>query len=265
MNNTENRNGELELNLTDIFLKLLKKWWIIVVSAVVAGLLAFTYFAFIATPTYTSRARVLVGREDDPRDTTTSFTINTLNIATDLTKEFRYLIKEPIVLDPVIKSLELDTSVGALSNAVSVSIPENNVRLLDISVSATTPEAAYKINQELVNQCTLILPTIHDHAKIKIIITTPASLPNSPTSPNVAIYTILGIFLGAVLSAVAILVYDMIINKKKNPTAPEASANATEKEAAEKVTVATPKATTKRTTRTTKKTTIETETKKQNS
>lgn len=214
MNNSEKQSTELELSLVDIFFTLLKKWWIILVSAVVVGALAFTYFSFIVTPTYTSSARILVGREEDPRDTTTSFTINTLNIATDLTKEFSYLIKEPIVLDPVAEALNLNVSGKALSGAVSVSIPGTNLRILDISVRASSPETAYKLNQELINQCSIVLPTIHDHAKIDIIVISPASVPSSPSSPNVAVYTALGVFLGAVLSAVAILVFDAVKKHK---------------------------------------------------
>lgn len=211
MENSENREGELEFNLFDMFLTLLKRWWIIAVSGVAVAAIAFVYFAFLVTPTYVSKARILVGREEDPRDTTTSFTINTLNIATDLTQEFKYLIKEPIVLEPVVNALELSTSPNALSNSISVSTPETNLRLLDISVSATTPETAYLINNELIKQCEEILPTVHDHAKIKIIVTTPASLPTSPSSPNVAMYTIVGLFLGVLISAAVVLVYDMVI------------------------------------------------------
>ena len=226
MNNTENQSAELELSLIDIFSKLLKKWWIILVSAVVVGALSFTYFSFIATPTYTSSAYILVGREEDPRDTTTSFTINTLNIATDLTREFSYLIKMPIVLDPVAEALNLNVSGKALAGAVSVSIPANNLRLLNITVKASNPETAYKLNQEIINQCAIVLPTIHDHAKIDIIVTSPASVPTTPTAPNVAVYTALGVFLGAVLSAVAILVFDAV--KKHKPTANVETANTEE-------------------------------------
>ncbi len=213
MENSENRENEYEISLVDIFSSLIKRWWIVAVSTVAAGLIAFIYFAFLVTPTYVSNARILVGREEDPRDTTTSFTINTLNIATDLTQEFKYLIKEPIVLEPVVESLGLNVSANSLSKSISVSTPGSNLRILDISVSATTPETAYKINEELVKQCEQILPTIHDHAKIRIIVTTPASLPTSPSSPNVAMYTVLGLLIGAILSAAVILVYDMFIKK----------------------------------------------------
>lgn len=252
MDNYENRNGEIEISLVEIFLTLLKKWWIIAVSAVTVGVIAFVYFAFLVTPTYVSSARVLVGREEDPRDTTTSFTINTLNIASDLTQEFRYLIKEPIVLDPVVEALKLNTSSYSLANSISVSTPGSNLRILDISVQATTPEAAYKINNELINQCEQILPTIHDHAKIKIIVTSPASLPTSPTAPNVGLYTVVGIFIGAVLSAVVILGYDMIVKKKvfspskgyAGATEPEADKAATEVSASENAPAAAKKTTT---------------------
>ena len=254
MNNSEKNNGELELSLVDIFFTLLKKWWIILVSAIVAGALAFTYFSFIVTPTYTSNARILVGREEDPRDTTTSFTINTLNIATNLTKEFSYLIKEPIVLDPVVKALNLNASAKAVAGAVSVSIPGNELRILDISVRASTPEMAYKLNNEIINQCALILPTVHEHAKIEIIVTSPASVPTSPSAPNVAVYTALGVFLGAVLSAVAVLVIDMIIKNKNSASSNETAAVSVPVAEPEVVEAPAPK----KTTRTAKKKTADT-------
>lgn len=256
MNTSEKNNGELELSLIDIFFTLLKKWWIILISAIVIGALSFTYFSFIATPTYTSNARILVGREEDPRDTTTSFTINTLNIATNLTKEFSYLIKEPIVLDPVVKSLGLKASAKAVSGAVSVSIPGNELRILDISVRASTPEMAYKLNNEIINQCALILPTIHEHAKIEIIVTSPASVPASPSAPNVAGYTALGVFLGAVLSAVAVLIFDMALKSKTSNSVSE-TATVEAPVVAEPEIVEAPAP--KKTTRATKKKTTDTE------
>ncbi len=224
MNNSEKNTKELELSLIDIFFTLLKKWWIILISAIVVGALSFTYFSFIATPTYTSQARILIGRQEDPRDTTTSFTINTLNIATSLTKEFSYLIKEPIVLDPVVETLELNTSARALSGSVSVTLPASDLRILDISVNASTPEMAYKINNEILNQCAIVLPTIHEHAKIEIVVTTPANVPSTPVSPDVAAYTVLGILLGAALSAVAVLIIDIVIKTKANAAYNEAVA-----------------------------------------
>ena len=259
MNSSEKNTGELELSLVDIFFTLLKKWWIILVSAIVVGALSFTYFSFIVTPTYTSNARILVGRQEDPRDTTTSFTINTLNIATNLTKEFAILITEPIVLDPVVKSLDLKTSGKALSSAVSVSSPGKELRILDISVKASTPEMAYKLNNEIINQCATVLPTIHEHAKIEIVTISSASVPSTPSSPNVKAYTALGVFLGAVLSAVAILIFDMVIKNKASSSVSDTVAVSTP---VEPEPIETPKTTVKKTTRTTKKKTTDTPTDK---
>lgn len=224
MNSSEKNNSELGLSIVDMIFVLLKKWWIILVSAVVVGALFFTYFFFIVPPVYISNARILLGREEDPRDTTTSFTINTLNIATNLTKEFSILIKEPIVLDPVAKALDPNMSAKDIPGAISISTPGNELRILDISVSASTPEMAYKINNEIINQCEVILPSIHKHAKIDIIVTSPASVPTSSSGPNVKIYTALGALLGMVLSAIAVLMFDMVVRNKANSSLNDAVA-----------------------------------------
>ena len=60
INNNENTadNSRTEIDIAEIFGMLAHKWIIIVAAGVIAAVLAFGYFHFIATPKYTSSASI---------------------------------------------------------------------------------------------------------------------------------------------------------------------------------------------------------------
>ena len=62
INNNENTadNSRTEIDIAEIFGMLAHKWVIIVAAGVIAAVLAFGYFHFIATPKYTSSASIMV-------------------------------------------------------------------------------------------------------------------------------------------------------------------------------------------------------------
>ncbi|OZU89296.1 hypothetical protein CIL03_06145 [Virgibacillus indicus] len=107
-----------EINLKDIFDVIKRRLWIIIVITIAAILGAYFYSDNMDnTPLYQSSTRVIVGSEGE--------SMSTLMV----------MIKDPIVMEQVIKELELSTSADALANQIEVEqLDESQI----IKISATT-------------------------------------------------------------------------------------------------------------------------------
>ena len=97
INNNENTadNSRTEIDIAEIFGMLAHKWIIIVASGVIAAVLAFVYFHFIATPKYTSSASIMVIN----RQNTDAITATDLTSSTTLSNDYVEIIKSRTVLE----------------------------------------------------------------------------------------------------------------------------------------------------------------------
>ena len=147
INNNENTadNSRTEIDIAEIFGMLAHKWIIIVAAGVIAAVLAFGYFHFIATPKYTSSASIMVIN----RQNTDAITATDLTSSTTLSNDYVEIIKSRTVLEQVIADLDLDYDVEKLSDKISASVI-TNTRKISIKVTDEDPILAKKIADSLV-------------------------------------------------------------------------------------------------------------------
>ncbi len=93
----------------------------------------------------------------------------------------------PVVLDPVIKELDLPVSTRALSASITAATPLNTVI---IEISATTPQAelsadiANAVAKQLSKAIPALSPESGQAESVRVAIVSPASTPTFPISPN---------------------------------------------------------------------------------
>ena len=135
----ENKKSDtIEINLADLGKELLRKLWIIILVAVATVGVMFAIVKITFVPKYSSVATIYILKQEG--ETTSSDFSLALNVVKDCT----FILKSHAVLDEVKNQLGLSQSYSDLSASISTSNP-SNTRILQVTVTADTPEEAKRI------------------------------------------------------------------------------------------------------------------------
>ena len=124
----EKFNEEMEIDLLELFFMLKRRFWLLVLSAVVGGVLYGVYTQFFIAPKYSSTAMLYILSKE-----TTLTSLADLQVGSQLTKDYKVLVVSKPVLQEVIDKLDLKTEYKDLKAKVSISNPADT-RILTITV-----------------------------------------------------------------------------------------------------------------------------------
>ena len=93
----QNRTEEMEIDLGELIMELLYRWWIIVLAAAVLAAGAFCWAKFLIEPTYKSTTSVYVISRQNENTTTSS----DMTLGTQLMKDIAALAKTDAAMDIV--------------------------------------------------------------------------------------------------------------------------------------------------------------------
>ena len=209
MNTTDNTSIEIDI------LYLLKKLWqkkvLIIFSALLFGLVALVFSAFVVKPTYTSSTRIYVANQTAG---TNNLTAQDLQAGSYLVNDYKEIIISDSVLSDVINREGLTMAEGDLRGMIQVSIP-NDTRIITISVNSKDPQDA----QQLANSVREIAAE-----KIKVVtkvedVTTivEAKVPTSPSSPNIKRNVMLGALVGGFIAVAFVLLLEVLDDRVRRP------------------------------------------------
>jgi succinoglycan biosynthesis transport protein ExoP len=184
------------------FIEAVRRRWPWVAGAVVLALLIGLLGSLAATPSYSATARVFFSLEHGN-------SANELAQGSTYTEKavdsYALLATTPAVLEPVIESENLDTSVSSLAGQVSTSVVPDTV-VVDISVNDPAPRRAAALANAVAQQLGAtveeLAPQTEDGGpSVRATTVAPAVPPSSPQSPrtllNLAAALFAGLFLGA--------------------------------------------------------------------
>lgn len=196
--NQEIRAGQRSINIKEFIIALLKHWYIIIISVIICGSLAFIYSEFIATPMYRSTAKLYVINKQAETLSTSE-----LSVSTALAKDYAELINDYSVLKTVAEELDNKYSVGQLSSFLTIVNPEST-RFLELTVTSPNAVDSKKIVDSI---CTVSQEKIISIMGVdRVTIVREGNVSSAPSSPNVKKNTVTGILAGVVLSAAIILI-----------------------------------------------------------
>ncbi|WP_223692389.1 polysaccharide biosynthesis tyrosine autokinase [Leifsonia poae] len=193
------------------YLAAFRRYWYVVVVATIVGTLGGWGLSQVATPVYTATSSLY-------------FSLNFGGSANDLNQgstytqnqmlSFAQLAVSPLVLNPVIDELGLDTTPKALSDAIGVSTPQNTV-ILELSVSNTDPAQAAKIanavSASLGEKVEQIAPkSVGGGTTVAVRVIQPASAPTDPSSPNTRLNLVAGLVLGLLLGSLIVVLRELL-------------------------------------------------------
>ena len=183
----ENMYDEDTIDLLELARVLLKKWWLILLSAVFGGALALLVTITMINPQYQSNAMLYILSK-----TTTVTSLADLQLGSELTADFEVIAKSKPVLDSAIEKLKTESDKkftrDELNQMLSVS-NKSDTRILVISATSTDPTDATTVEK--------------------------AEVESTPVSPSLKKNLLMGILAGMVL-ACGVLVVGYLMNDTIN-------------------------------------------------
>ncbi|MBQ7582519.1 MAG: capsular biosynthesis protein [Lachnospiraceae bacterium] len=143
MNEQELRNDEIEIDLKELAIVLLAHWKALLLSAVLAAAVAFSYRYFFVNPVYESNSLLYVLTKS-----TSITSLADLQTGANLTQDYLIVTKGRPVLEKVIDQLSLPEDYTELEKKVEVNNP-NNTRFIEIVVQDEDPERAKVICNQI--------------------------------------------------------------------------------------------------------------------
>ncbi|MBT2515742.1 polysaccharide biosynthesis tyrosine autokinase [Arthrobacter sp. ISL-30] len=179
------------------YLRLLRRNWIMISAATLAGLLIGGLVSVFAKPTYTAETQLFVAIQS-------SGSVQELQQGNTFSQarvqSYVKTVDSPAVLQPAIDSLGLPTTAEELASQVEATTDLNTV-LINISVSDHSPVQAAAIAQGVANSLiktvdTLERPKTGGSSPVSLSVIKPANAPTSPSAPNTRLNLILGFLAG---------------------------------------------------------------------
>jgi len=195
------------MELKDFVVALRKRWFVIVLLALVGAGWGYHQVSQL-TPTYRSTSKVFVSLT---RGDTVAELVQGSTYTQNLVASFAQLATMPVVLDPVIKDLGLDTTAKSLAGVVQADALLDVV-IIEISASSTDPEQAADIANAVAAQLSKtvrdVTPTTTTGGpSVNMTIVSQAAPARFPYSPNkklgIAKPALIGTALGAALALLA--------------------------------------------------------------
>lgn len=196
----DNQNyEEIEVDIKELIMVLLKRAWIIIIATIFTGIIAFAISKFRIAPQYESTTKLYLLANSDSQ----TVTYSDLQVGSQLTNDYMALVKSRPVLEDTISELKLDVTTKQLTDLISVSNPANT-RIIEITVKYTNPNTAKNIADMIRESSADHIKDIMDLEKINVV--EEANIPRDKVSPNVTQNTLIGAILGAIVAVLAILI-----------------------------------------------------------
>ena len=205
-------NKEIAIDVVQLFKVLWKKKIAIILTAIVAALVAFGVSSFVLTPEYSSTTRIYVVHRNQSENA--GLTNQDLQAGTYLVKDYKEIILSQDVLEKVISNLKLEQSGKGLSKKIQVTVPVDT-RIVSIVVKDDQPEEASRIANALRE---VAAEKIIKVTRVSDVTTLEEARPAlTPSSPNIRRNTLLAFLAGGAVMVVLILLLELLDDRVKRP------------------------------------------------
>jgi capsular exopolysaccharide synthesis family protein len=184
------------LELSD-YLRLLRRNWSWIACFAILGILLAGAATFATKPTYTAESRLFAAIQGtgSVQELQQGSTFVQARV-----KSYSEIARTPLVLNPVIESLSLETTAASLAAKVTATTDVNTV-LISVTASDESPTQAAAIAQAVSDSLVATVEqlessTTESVAPVRLTVVTPATAPGSPSAPNTVVNLALGLVVG---------------------------------------------------------------------
>ena len=208
--------NEQEIDLIELFKKIVKHLPLIILLSVIVGAASFAVSKFLITPKYDSNATMIVSSSNqntDPNNPQATVELSQINANKALISTYSEIVKSKGIADRVIANLGLDMDYEVFSEKVSIE-PVKDTQIISVKVVDTIPERAQDIANETANIFKSSIGDIMNVDNVQIL--DGATLPEEPSSPKIARNVVSGIILGFILGMIIVITKELSDSRIKS-------------------------------------------------
>lgn len=201
-------NNDLEIDLQRLIRAVLKKLWLVLLSTILGGVLAFLVTYFLITPKYESSAMFYVNNNSlSVGDASFSLSSSDITASKSLVDSYIVILNARSTLNDVIDYAEVDrdyTELRGMMEAAAV----NSTEIFEVVITSTDPGEAKKIADAIAYILPKRISSIIEGTSAKIVDS--AVTAARPSSPSYFKNTALGLMLGMMFALGIILVKELL-------------------------------------------------------
>lgn len=199
-----------EYSIIDIIDMMIRHWWILLVTALVFGTVAFVYLEVFVDPLYRTDGTLYVSAQRQHSDNVTT---GGMSASQELLLTYKEILTRRTFLAGVSADLGHKYSASTLKGMISMK-SVNNTEILEITVTGKVPEDVYQICHSVLLRASDELIRVINAGSVKIL--DDGLIPTSPISPNVKGDTLLAALVGVVFGALFILILELFDTRVKS-------------------------------------------------
>lgn len=197
------KNSELSIFYLIDLLK--KRWWGILIAALIGATAAFCYSSFMVTSLYQTTVKMYVNpSEEDQMNAQAQY--SDLNFAINIINTYIELLETNSFMQDVSDATGNQYTVNQLKKMIAFEAPEKT-KIFNFTVQANNPDDAMKIAnavgelapKKIINTTNASIVTVAD----------PPVLPKEPFNNNTGRNTVLGLIIGIAIAVGVVIVIDM--------------------------------------------------------
>lgn len=192
------------VDLGKIFRLVVKNIWGITLSAVLIAGLMLGYVAAFVTPTYQAEVTMYINNSSNKSG---YINASDLSVALKLVTTYVNIVKSDSVLDQVIDVLDLDMTSNQVRSMLTAEALDET-EMFRVRITHADPEMAAMIANTIGEIAPKKITEIIDGSSAKIV--DMAKVPTGRASPNYLNTLIIGLIVGGLLSAVFVVVRDVL-------------------------------------------------------
>jgi len=202
-----------ELNILEVIDMLMRRWWIILITMLLSGVLTFVFTEVFIEPSYSSEGTLYVNAN---REQVSSMTTGTITASKQLVATYAEILQRRTFLEGVASDVENKYSISELQGMLDIT-GLNETEIMQIKVTCNDPEDAYMITHSILMRAPDELMRVVEAGSVKLL--DDAVKNNVAVSPNIKKNTFIGLLAGIVLGALIIIMMELIDTRIKSAEA----------------------------------------------
>jgi len=203
-----------DIDLKKVIKILIKRIWIIGCLSVVGLISAFIFSSYIIQPLYISTTSLYVESSQEENGGAGK-TLTDLQYAERIVNTYAFILKNKAFLSDVASNINLGYTGSQIRQMLQIN-GIKSTEVFQISVTNKNPEHAKIIAEEIARMAPAELKRVVNSGSVQVI--DAATVPQSPSYPNVRRYTATGFLLGLAISVVIIFLIEILDTTVKGET-----------------------------------------------
>lgn len=200
---------EEEISLVELFDILKKHFKLIVITTLATTIIAAIYTFFLVTPMYQSSTEILVTQSSEETSQVSQSDINT---SISLINTYEDIIRNNVILDPVIEDLNLEHTTAELRESITVQVNDSS-QVFSVQAESENPYEAADIANTTAD---IFQEEIFDIMSVDNVTIISEATPNlNQASPNNILNLIIGMLLGGMIGIGLVFLRELTDNTVK--------------------------------------------------